>query len=138
MKKERIISIVLACAFLFSGCSQAADNTVESTSVSSVTETSVTSESSEITETTKAYEPFVFNPHVYSGKIAERVPQDYWNSFYNLCDALREGEKTFECSGQDAYYWATNPSVLCNFFPAAGAKVEGKSDDGSPAFENGT
>ena len=28
--------------------------------------------------------------------------------------------------------------MLCDLFPPAGAKIEGKSTDGSPAYENGT
>ncbi len=87
-------------------------------------------------ETTQ--KPLEFNPYVYSAKLAERIPQDHWESFYNLCDALREGKNTFKCSSQEAYKWCTDIGVLCNLFPTAGLKIEGKSDDGSPAFENGT
>ena len=123
---------------MVSGCNRGKAETTEQTVLSGVAGQTATSDVTEtsVTETT-ASEPFEFNPHVYSGKIAERVPQDYWDSFYNLCDALRKGEDTFQCSSQEAYNWATDVGVLCDLFPPAGAKIEGKSTDGSPAFENG-
>ena len=124
---------------MVSGCNRGKAETTEQTVLSGVAGQTATSDVTEtsVTETT-ASEPFEFNPHVYSGKIAERVPQDYWDSFYNLCDALRKGEDSFQCSSQEAYNWATDVGVLCDLFPPAGAKIEGKSTDGSPAFENGT
>ena len=139
MKREKVLSLVLAFAFLVSGCNRGKAETTEQTVLSGVAGQTATSDVTEtsVTETT-ATETFEFNPHVYSGKIAERVPQDYWDSFYNLCDALRKGEDTFQCSSQEAYNWATDVGVLCDLFPPAGAKIEGKSTDGSPAFENGT
>ena len=139
MKNKRVLCLVLAAAFLLTGCNVGKAETTEQTVLSGVAGQTATSDVTEtsVTETT-ASEPFEFNPHVYSGKIAERVPQDYWDSFYNLCDALRKGEDTFQCSIQEAYNWATDVGVLCDLFPPAGAKIEGKSTDGSPAFENGT
>ena len=139
MKREKVLSLVLAFAFLVSGCNRGKAETTEQTVLSGVAGQTATSDVTEtsVTETT-ASEPFEFNPHVYSGKIAERIPQDYWDAFYNLCDALRKGEDTFGCSSQEAYNWATDVSVLCDLFPPAGAKIEGKSTDGSPAYENGT
>ena len=138
MKREKVLSLVLVFAFLLTGCNRGKAETTEQTVLSGVAGQTATSDVTEtsVTETT-ASEPFEFNPHVYSGKIAERVPQDYWDSFYNLCDALRKGEDTFECTSQEAYNWATDVAVLCDLFPAAGAKIEGKSTDGSPAYENG-
>ena len=130
---------MLAVSFLISGCNKGKTEATDKTDISGVAGQTATSDitTSSQTETT-ASEPFEFNPHVYSGKIAERIPQDYWDAFYNLCDALRKGEDTFGCSSQEAYNWATDVSVLCDLFPPAGAKIEGKSTDGSPAYENGT
>ena len=48
----------------------------------------------EITADTEIRTSYEFNPHVYSPTIAQEIPQDYWDSFYNLCDALRNGEMT--------------------------------------------
>ena len=133
MKNKRFLSLLLASVILLSGCNAGKAVTNESTAISGVTEETVTSASTESSQTeTTASEPFEFNPHVYSGKIAERVPQDHWDAFYNLCDALRKGEDSFKCTSQEAFKWATDASVLCNFFPAAGAKVEALS------FEDGT
>ena len=138
MKKKRIISLVLALTFLLTGCNVGKAVTTDQTSTSGVTVETAASDTDIPSQTeTTASEPFEFNPHVYSPKIAERIPQDHWDALYKLCDALRKGEKTFECPSQEAYEWATDAAVLCNLFPAAGAKIEGKSDDGSPAFENG-
>ena len=130
---------MLAVSFLISGCNKGKTEATDKTDISGVAGQTAASDitTSSQTETT-ASEPFEFNPHVYSGKIAERIPQDYWDAFYNLCDALRKGEDTFGCSSQEAYNWATDVSVLCDLFPPAGAKIEGKSTDGSPAYENGT
>ena len=130
---------MLAVSFLISGCNKGKTEATDKTDIRGVAGQTAASDitTSSQTETT-ASEPFEFNPHVYSGKIAERIPQDYWDAFYNLCDALRKGEDTFGCSSQEAYNWATDVSVLCDLFPPAGAKIEGKSTDGSPAYENGT
>ena len=68
---------------------------------------------------------------------AEDIPQEYWDSFYNLCDALRAGEDTFECASEEAYKWAMDPPTLNALLPPACMKVTGESDDGSLPFENG-
>ena len=125
MKREKVLSLVLALAFLVTGCNASKETTAESTALGSAEETCdkiVFTDASD--EVKAAQEHFEFNPHVYSGKIAERIPKDYWDSFYNLCDSLRKGEDTFKCTSQDAFNWATDAAVLCNYFPAAGAKVE--------------
>ena len=130
---------MLAVSFLISGCNKGKTEATDKTDISGVAGQTAASDITTSSQTeTMASEPFEFNPHVYSGKIAERIPQDYWDAFYNLCDALRKGEDTFGCSSQEAYNWATDVSVLCDLFPPAGAKIEGKSTDGSPAYENGT
>ena len=137
MKYKRLLCLVLAGVLLLSGCNGHKDTTVETedTSVSETYDSVVFTDPSESEK--KDQTPFEFNPHVYSGKIAERIPKDYWETFYNLCDALRKGENSFECSSLDAYLWATDAAVLCNYFPTAGGKVEAGSEDGSPSFENG-
>ena len=63
--------------------------------------------------------PFEFNPHVYSEKLSESYSEEYWESFYNLCDALRLGEDTFECASQEVYEWCTDDVTLGELFPAA-------------------
>ncbi len=78
-----------------------------------------------------------FNPHLYVSILADDVPQEYWESFYNLCDALRAGESSFACASEEAYRWATDPTVLNALFPAACTKIEGVGSDGSVPFEKG-
>ena len=43
----------------------------------------------------------------------------YWTSFFNMCDALREGKDTFECASGDAYVWCFAGNLVYDFFPAA-------------------
>ena len=137
MKGIRVIGILLSAAMLVS-CAANPETVSEDTTEKRPVIIETTTEVAE-TETTPAeLVPFEFNAHVYSATISQRIPQEYWESFYNLCDALRAGETTFKCSSQDAYDWCTDVGVLCSYFPAAGTRVEGRSDDGSPAFENGT
>lgn len=140
MRFKKIIGAVLIAAIAGTGCSAVdiTDNTVQETeSVESfITETET--ETEVVTSETEALVPWEFNPHVYSPKIAERIPEDYWDSFNNLCDALREGEATFECSSYEAFEWCTDVSVLCNLFPAAGAKVEPAYFEETETTGNGT
>ena len=82
-------------------------------------------------------EKYEFDPHLYVPILADEIPQDHWESFYNLCDALRAGESTFECSSEEAYRWATDPAILNALFPVACTKIKGQSSDGSVPFENG-
>lgn len=82
-------------------------------------------------------EKYVFNPHLYLPVLAQDVPQDYWDAFHNLCDALRAGETTFACPGEDAYKWATSSSTLTQLFPVACMKIKAGSGDGSAPYENG-
>ncbi|MBR3247167.1 MAG: transglutaminase domain-containing protein [Clostridiales bacterium] len=139
MKTDRIIGIILAASIFFTGCKAdiKKNETVidwSSDALGSAEETvTVTEETT--TETEKIL--FEFNPHVYSGVLAQEIPQESWDSFYNLCDALRKGETTFECSSQEAYDFAMNVSTLASLFPAACLKVSGESNDGSVPYENG-
>ena len=141
MKYRRTAALLLASVITLSGCAsnvQTIDTGIESSIETVVTISSGITETTEITETTKTLVPFEFNPHVYSPKLAERIPQDYWDSLYNLCDALREGEDVFECTSEEAYEWCVDAGTLSNLFPAAGMMIDNKTEDGSPAFEDGT
>ena len=138
MKTGRIIGIVLAASIFFSGCSSKTnhDETVKggTDALGSADETVTVTE-----ETTTETEPelFEFNPHVYSQTLAQEIPQESWDAFYNLCDALRAGETTFKCSSQEAYDYAMNVSTLASLFPPACLKVTGESNDGTVPYENG-
>ena len=140
MKTEKIIGLILAAAILGTGCNVSKGTSESGNGSSEITEAS-TLESIHITEEeTSETEAglFEFNPHVYSPTLAQEIPQDYWDSLYNLCDALRTGESTFECTSQEAYDFCMLPTTLANLFPAACLKVTGESNDGSVPFENNT
>ena len=141
MGKKEFIGLLTVAAVLLSGCSRATDLQEQTQITCSSTPVTTENSSDTITETTSgptSTESFEFNPHVYSPKMAERFPQDYWDSFYNLCDALRAGESSFECSSQEAYDWCTDTIVLNNLFPAACESITNKTGDGSASYENGT
>jgi hypothetical protein len=148
MAGKKITCIILTAAFLLAGCNSKTDISISSTeSTSGSTTATTTAASSESTETTTVpaatttteaeQKKFEFNPHLMTPTLLPDIPQDYWDSFHNLCDALREGKNTFECSSKEAYEWATDPVTLTELFPAACNKVKNESDDGSKPFENG-
>ena len=159
-KKRKIINVL--CLLMFSattlnGCKNVSDKynataIVDTTISEDVTASEKTSNSKETGEQLKEQpdgrpeeqekeaveeNPFTFNPHEYSAKIAESYSEDYWTSFYNLCDALRVGDDTFECASKEIYEWCLDDVTLCQLFPAACMKVTGKSNDGTVPFENG-
>ena len=70
-------------------------------------------------------EVFHFDPHVHTELISEVCREEWWESFYNLCDAIRSGADTFECCEKDAYLWCTDDTTLSTFFPAACTLVKG-------------
>ena len=132
----------MAASIVLAGCSK-----TEVTEETPNIETAYSEESSWIqitgpeTEAEPVIEPiasYEFNPHLYSTTIGDVIPDDYYESFYNLVDALRAGKNTFECSSQEAYNWATDDATLNNLFPAACMKITGISSDGTVPFENGT
>ena len=148
---KKILCLLLIGVILLSGCSNMVSDSNDSAGQNSSTaDESVPNENpadepapgvnnSESPVITPEPEPtkYEFNPHLYISLLAADVPQDYWDSFYNLCDALRAGETTFMCSSEAAYRWATDPATLNELFPSACTKIKGESNDGSTPFENG-
>lgn len=142
MLKRRIICAVLVFAVvasaLASGCSKtgAADESgVTSSETTEMTDAKATIESVAITEPSEeeSYaEPFVFNPHVKCELLSEIVTDEMWDSFYNLVDAIRAGEDTFECADEHAYEWCTHDCTLGTFLPASCTHITGGG------YENGT
>ena len=116
---------------MMSGCNKA-----DSITDSEVVTSSVTSSEASHTEPSQI-ELYEFNPHLYSALLAREIPQDHWDSLYNLCDALREGRDTFECSSKEAYEWCMDSSTLANMIPPACLNISGKSPDGTVSYENG-
>ena len=126
MKNIRVISALMSLTLLVSGCNVVQPTVTASSSEETVQETSVTTETeTSQTETTKPAEPIKFNPHVHTSLVSDLVTEDMWNSFYNMCDAIRAGEDTFECSSEDAYKWCTGEVTFGMMFPAACTKVVG-------------
>lgn len=139
MENKRIIGIILAASIFFTGCSAnlKKNETVidgPEDALGSAEETVTVTEQT-TTETEKIL--FEFNPHVYSPTLAQEITKEQWDAFYNLCDALRAGETSFECSSQEAYDYAMNVSTLAGLFPPACLKVSGVSNDGTVPYENG-
>ncbi|MBQ6304417.1 MAG: transglutaminase domain-containing protein [Clostridiales bacterium] len=143
MRDNSMISLLLAAAFLLTGCSENSNisktGSTEDISADRTSELSRTVIESSGTDTVMTTnELFEFDPHLYVPSFSEDIPQDYWESFYNLCDALRAGDSVFECSSEEAYNWATSWATLNELFPAACLRITGESNDGSVPFENGT
>ena len=137
MVRKKMIILLLIAIILISGCSNKASDGGETTGPTDEPATSVIDGESPGSDAELESAKYEFNPHLYVPMLAADIPQDYWDSFYNLCDALRAGEITFECSSEEAYRWATNPATLNQLFPAACTKIKGESNDGSTPFENG-
>ena len=129
MKKRKIVSALMAFVLLVSGCSSGAVSYAEiTTGTGMASETEITeseTETTAATETTVTAEPFVFNPHIHSDLLSELVLDDMWTSLYNMVDAMRAGEDTFECTDEHAYEWCTDDVTIGNFLPAACTIVVG-------------
>ena len=133
MKKTNILCGILALTFLFAGCSAGAakNDTNDTTASEAVSESTETEASTTAAETTKEAEPFKFNPHVHTNLISEYFKDEWWESFYNMCDAMREGKDSFECIDEECFKACTHDVFIGSFFPAACTIVVG---DG---YENG-
>ena len=127
MKKTNILCGILALTFLFAGCSAGAAKTDanDTTASEAVSESTETEASTTAAETTKEAEPFKFNPHIHTALISEVFKEEWWDSFYNMCDAMREGKDTFECVDEDCYKFCTNDVIIGAYFPAACTLVVG-------------
>ena len=86
---------------------------------------------------TKEPELYTFNPHVYSEKLSEIHNKKWWKSFYNLVDAVRNGEDSFECHSKKAYDEIMDSVTLGDLYPVACVWVTGESNDGTVPYEDG-
>ena len=132
MKTNRLIPILLlVMALLLTGCGSAASpESAPPANAGTVGETPAA-------PAPESEKPYTFNPHLYSPLLSKYYPQEWWDSLYHLCDALREGRSTFACASQEIYDWCTDDVTLAHLFPAACMAVTGKSNDGTAPFENG-
>lgn len=140
--KVRTASVTLAAALLLAGC-----NNIKNTGITEASFKGSEPEISDITTTdiktvsevkSAADIPYEFDLHAYNAMLEAAFSDDYRESFFNLCDALREGKDTFECSSQEVYDWCMDEVTLNQLFPVACMTVTGKSSDGSTPFEDGT
>ncbi|MBR4759940.1 MAG: hypothetical protein IK078_07325 [Lachnospiraceae bacterium] len=92
-------------------------------------------------ETAKEEEPeaegYHFTPYVYSEKLSEKYDENWWQSFYNMVDAIRAGEDTFECYDEQTYKECTDEIKLGELYPVACVYVTNKSNDGTTPYKNG-
>lgn len=98
---KRIISTLLITTVLISGCNIKLEEL--DPNLTAGTSTAITDSTPAATTSETEQQKFEFNPHLYVPSLSSDIPKDYWDSFYNLCDALRAGESTFECSSNEAY-----------------------------------
>ena len=139
---NRAVSAALLAAIALSGCNSYAGSKTYESPDETLPEIIVSSDESDIVVTNAEVSvseiPYEFNPHVYSAMLDATYSDDYRESFFNLCDALREGRDTFECSSKEVYDWCTNEVTLAQLFPVACVLVTNASNDGSRNYENGT
>ncbi len=143
MKKAQYL--ILAAALLLTGCRNA--GTGRNASVTEAGRTEAVTEVSEelaaedpeepVTEEKPEAESCRFEPHVYSGKLSELRDEKWWESFYNLVDAIRAGEDSFACSDEATYRTCINDVTLGDLYPVACVYVTGNSNDGTVPYENG-
>lgn len=139
MKNKKIIALVL-CGTMLTACAgkkeaPAVTETSTTTEVTTeVTTEETTAETEAVTETETTAETeivfdenihYSYNPHVCPKKLYDAYGPEEWESFFNLCDALRAGEDTFECKSRDAYEWCFSGGPLSKYFPVARYYVTG-------------
>ena len=125
--RNKIISVLLVSVLLLAGCNfskpvgattDEGDNEINKISLDNEVIQSEVEEEAEP-------EPYEFNPHVHTDLMSEVVTEEMWGAFYNLCDALRAGEDTFECPSEEAYEWCTDSGTMGVFLPASCEMAEG-------------
>ncbi|MBP3265929.1 MAG: hypothetical protein J6I66_10125 [Lachnospiraceae bacterium] len=139
--KIRLISAILITAISLSACGKSTGDALEDIIVSteevlaspallpSEMNSSNASESGDIPaeevsdeespDKTNVAVKFVFNPHVFSERDTIRWGEDTRETFFNFVDALRNGDETFECASEKAFYNATGGRLINYYFPVA-------------------
>ena len=147
MKSVKLLSIILAAAFMVSGCSQInkpdadapSDTGTETSASGSFSEITIEDlnspkeESGKATVVPAASEEFIFEPHIHTDLLSQYVTEDMWDSLHNMVDAIRAGEDTFECSSEKAYTWCTYEVTVSMAYPPACTLVEGDGYAGNVA-----
>ena len=135
--KYRLLAALLITAFSITACGKPTGEAIEEVIVSSQAiieeteddpedEVEIHEEDNEptnaptvIEETAEITEPFEFNPHVFSERDTELWGEDTREAFFNFCDAIRNGEDTFECPNENAYYNVVGGRLINYYFPVA-------------------
>lgn len=73
---------------------------------------------------------FTFNPHVVPQKLYDAYGEAEWTAFFNMVDAIRKGEDTFECSSREVYEWCFSGGVTNNLYPPCVGALERNFVDG--------
>jgi len=120
--KNGLILSLLIAALLLPGCGH------KTVPESSANASEITSDSAQENAS------FTFDNHAYPGILKACRPNEFCESFYNLCDALCEGKDTFICSSHEAYDFCMDEETLNELYPVACYQIS-KGDKG---FENGT
>jgi len=163
--KKRYLAIALMAALTLTACAKEADRASEVTDVviteeekivngttASESDESITSAVSDPETVSEAVEDagfaigenvvdgkYVFNSHVFSVNDTAAWGSNGRDALFNLCDALRKGEDTFECANETAYSNAIGGRLINYYFPAASNCIkeveEGGFSDGVGKIE---
>lgn len=124
---------ISAFIIMLSGCGTAEESTDQAATAEPATITTEEPVAPEDTTTTEepqtptppaTPEPFTFNPRPHTNLTSEVVTEKMWNALYNLIDATRAGEDTFECAGKKAYEWCMDETTIGAFIPPACMIIE--------------
>ena len=150
--KKRLLAAVLLTAISLSACGKSTGNALEEIIDSSekllgapISEIAFEDDtdlvSDEIEKVITEEEPVVkeefnFNPHVFSDRDVIVWGEDARDAFFNMVDAMRKGEDTFECASEEAYNTATGGRLIDYYFPVADMLVNDEYYD-NLSYENG-
>ena len=155
----RTISTILLVATVLSGCSGKKKNNDGQKAVTGPTAESVTSSETSGTPTppptpkptdtpTPTPTPkienisnneeghYTFQRHVFGSAYLEEFGEKYRDAMYSFCDAVYNGEDTFDCPDEDMYGWCIGRFSMF-FCPLASAYVAKYSPEGGPSYKDG-
>ena len=73
---------------------------------------------------------YTFNPHVFGSRYLEEFGEEMRNTYFAFCDALRNGDDTFQCPDPDMLGWCTGRLSYFFFLPAVPYVTAGDWKDG--------